>query len=93
MVYVLAGLAAAKAATDAPLSNGIVAAIGAFALWIPIRILIWAIRDNGQGLLSGSTPVLTPAGILGQIVFAAAFGAFGGWLASRRSARTGSVDF
>ena len=86
VVYVLAGLVAARAAVDAPLSNGIVAAVGAFLLWIPIRILIWAIRDNGDGLFSGSAPVFTPARILGQIVFAAAFGAFGGWIASRRTA-------
>ena len=92
VVYVLAGLVAAKAAPDAPLSNGIVAAVGAFVLWVPIRILIWAIRDNGQGLFSGPGPVFTPARILGQLVFAAAFGALGGWLASRRSARAGSVD-
>jgi len=39
-------------------------------------------------------PVFTPARILGQIVFAAAFGAIGGWLASRRAAGagTGSAD-
>jgi hypothetical protein len=92
VVYVLAGLVAARAAPDAPLSNGIVAAVGAFLLWIPIRILIWAIRDNAQGLFSGPGPVFTPARILGQIVFAAAFGAFGGWIASRRATGHGSVD-
>ena len=92
VVYVVAGLVAARAAPDAPLSNGIVAAVGAFLLWIPIRILIWAIRDASQGLFSGTDPVFTPARILGQIVFAAAFGAFGGWIASRRTADHGSVD-
>jgi hypothetical protein len=92
VVYALAGLVAARAAVDAPLSNGIVAAIGAFLLWIPIRILIWAIRDNGQGLFSGVGPVFTPARILGQIVFAAAFGALGAWIASRRATHAGSAD-
>jgi len=91
-VYIAAGLVAARAAPDAPLSNGIVAAIGAFLLWIPIRILIWAIRDASQGLFGGPDPVFTPARILGQIVFAAAFGAVGGWLAARRAAHRGSVD-
>jgi hypothetical protein len=85
VVYVVAGAVAARAAVDAPLSNGIVAAVGAFLLWIPIRILIWAIRDASQGLFSGTDPVFTPARILGQVVFAAAFGAFGGWLMSRRT--------
>ena len=49
-----------------------VAAISAFVLWIPIRILIWAIRDTSKGLFSGTDPVFTPGRILGQIVFAAA---------------------
>jgi hypothetical protein len=91
-VYVIAGFVAARAAVDAPLSNGIVAAVGAFLLWIPIRILIWAIRDNGQGLFSGGTPVFTPANILGQLVVAAAFGACGGWVASRRVGQGDRVD-
>ena len=60
VVYIVAGLVAARAAVDAPLSNGIVAAVGAFLLWIPIRIVIWLIRDNGDGLFSGSAPVFTP---------------------------------
>jgi len=92
VVYVVAGMVAARAAVDAPLSNGILAAVGAFLLWIPIRILIWAIRDASQGLFSGTDPVFTPARILGQVVFAAAFGAFGGWLVSRRARHQGSVD-
>jgi hypothetical protein len=91
-VYVAAGVVAARAAPSAPLSNGIVAAVGAFLLWIPIRILIWAIRDASQGLFSGTDPVFTPARILGQIVFAAAFGAIGGWLAARRTTDPGSAD-
>jgi hypothetical protein len=91
-VYVIAGMVAARAAAEAPLSNGIVAAVGAFLLWIPIRILIWAIRDASQGLFTGTDPVFTPARILGQIVFAAAFGAIGGWLVARRASARGSVD-
>ena len=75
---------AAGGAPEAPLSNAMLGAIGAFVLWIPVRILIWAIRDTSQGLFSGADPVFTPAGILGQLVFAAALGAFGGWLAQRR---------
>jgi hypothetical protein len=91
-VYVVAGFVSARGAPDAPYSNGIVGAIGAFILWIPIRILIWAVRDNGQGLFSGSEPVFTAAGLLGQLVFAAAFGAFGGWIAARRPRAAGSAD-
>ena len=87
-VYGIAGFIAARIAVDAPYSNGIVGAIGAFVLWIPIRILIWAVRDSAQGLFSGGGPVFTPARILGQVVFAAALGAIGGVIASRRT----SVD-
>ena len=83
-VYGIAGFSAARIAVDAPYSNGIVAAIGAFLLWIPIRILIWVVRDSDQHLLSGTAPVFTPARILGQVVFAAALGAIGGVIAARR---------
>ncbi len=83
-VYGIAGFLAARIALDAPYSNGIVAAIGAFVLWIPIRILIWAVRDSNQHLFTGATPVFTAGRILGQVVFAAALGAIGGVIASRR---------
>ena len=92
-VYVVVGYVAAHAAPEAPLSNAMVAGVGAFLLWIPIRILIWTIRDASQGLVSGTDPVFTAGGILGQLVFAAAFGAIGGWLAQRRlRATTGPAD-
>ena len=84
-VYGIAGFIAARIAVDAPYSNGIVGAIGAFVLWIPIRILIWAVRDSDQGLFSGHSPVFTPAGIFGQLVLAAALGAIGGVIAQRRA--------
>jgi hypothetical protein len=83
-VYGISGFVAARIALDAPYSNGIVAAIGAFVLWIPIRILIWAVRDSDQHLFTGTTPVFTAGRILGQVVFAAALGAIGGVIASRR---------
>ncbi len=83
-VYAVAGFVAARGAPAAPLSNSMVGAIGAFVLWVPVRILIWVIRDTNQGLFAGTDPVFTAAGILAQFVFAAALGAFGGWLAQRR---------
>ncbi len=86
-VYVIAGFVAAKIAIDAPYSNGIVAAVGALVLWVPIRTLIWALRDSGQQLVGGSSPVFTPAGLLGQVVFAAGLGAIGGVIATRRARR------
>ncbi len=86
-VYAIAGFVAARIATDAPYSNGIVAAIGALVLWLPIRTVIWAIRDSSQSLFGGTDPVFTPGRILGQVVFAAALGALGGVVAARRLAR------
>ena len=86
-VYVVTGFMAGRIANEAPYSNGIVAAIGALLLWLPIRALIWAIRDSEQQLFGGTDPVFTPGRILGQIVFAAALGAIGGVVGARRSAR------
>ena len=86
-VYVVTGFMAGRIAKEAPYSNGIVAAIGALLLWLPIRALIWAIRDSEQQLFGGTDPVFTPGRILGQIVFAAALGAIGGVVGARRSAR------
>ena len=68
------------------MSNGMVAAIGAFLLWIPIRMLIWALRDTGQGLFTGTTPVFSVPAVFTQLVLASALGACGGWIASRRTA-------
>ena len=86
-VYVVSGFVAARMASDAPYSNGMAGAIGAFMAWIPIRILIWAVRDSAQPLFSGPSPALTVGGIFGQLTFAAFFGVIGGYVASRRSAR------
>ena len=86
-VYAITGFVAARIASEAPYSNGIVAAIGALVLWLPIRALIWAIRDSGQQLFGATDPVFTPGRILGQVVFAAALGAIGGVVAARRSTR------
>lgn len=84
VVYFVAGYVAARSAPDAPFSNGMIGAVGAFVLWIPIRIVIWAVRDTARGLVTGSAPVFTAAGILGQLVIAAGFGAVAGWLVLRR---------
>ncbi len=86
-VYASTGFVAARIADEAPYSNGIVAAVGALVFWLPIRTLIWAIRDSSQPLFGGTGPVFTPGRILGQIVFAAALGAIGGVIAARRSTR------
>lgn len=87
IAYGAAGFAAARLVSEAPYSNAMVGAVGAFVLWIPIRIAIWALRDSGLGLVTGTDAVFTPARVLGQLVFAALFGAIGAVLAARRSTR------
>jgi len=89
--YVVAGTVAALRAPGTPLSNGMLAGIGAFVLWVPLRILIWVARSESQGLISGSDPVFTFGQIFGQLLFAAAFGLIGGVIGGRRLARTTPV--
>jgi hypothetical protein len=91
-VYLIAGYVGGREAQDAPYSNGMVAAIGAFVLWIPIRIVIWALRDSGQGLFTGASPVFTVPAVFTQLVLAAALGAVGGWIAGRRAATSQPTD-
>jgi hypothetical protein len=84
--YATAGYGAGTLAARAPLSNGALAGIGAFVLWIPARVLIWAVRDDTVGLFSGDDPVFTIGGIFANLVFATALGMAGGVLAARRAA-------
>jgi hypothetical protein len=78
--YALGGWQAGRLVPDAALTNGLLAGIGAFALWIPVRIVIWLVRDENRGLFSGHSPALRPGQILGHLVIAAALGTLGGWL-------------
>jgi hypothetical protein len=87
VAFVPAGAYAARLARDAPLTNGALAGLGAFALWLPLRVLIWLTRDDDQGLVSGRDPVLRPGQIFGFLVISAALGMLGGFVASRRQAR------
>ena len=94
LAYVLAGAVAAYRAPATPLSNGTLAGLGAFVLWLPLRVLIWVARSESQGLFTGSDPVFTAGQIFGQLVFAAAFGLIGGFIGARmaRTARVGEGD-
>ncbi len=81
--YSVGGFVAGKVGPDAPLTNGTLAGLGALVLWLPIRIVIWAVREDGRGLFTGHSPVLKPGQLFGQIVIAAAFGMIGGFLGER----------
>lgn len=81
------GWVAGLVGVDAPLSNGTLAGIGAFVLWLPIRVLIWALRDDNRGLLSGDRAVLRPTQLFSAALYAAAGGLVGGWIAGRKARR------
>lgn len=83
--YVVAGVVAGRRAPDSPLSNGLFAGVGALVLWIPLRVLIWLVRGESQGLLTGSDPVFTAGQLFGSVLFAAVFGLIGGVLGARRA--------
>jgi hypothetical protein len=85
--YALGGWQAGRLVPDAALTNGTLAGVGAFALWVPVRILIWIVRDEDRGLFSGHSPALRPGQILGHLVIAAALGMLGGYLGGRAAAR------
>ena len=70
------------------LTNGTLAGVGAFVLWIPVRIVIWLVRDENKGLFTGHSPALRPGQLFGQVVIAAGLGMFGGFIGSRTAART-----
>jgi hypothetical protein len=85
--YALGGWLAGRLAPDGFLTNGALAGIGAFVCWIPVRIVIWLVRDENRGLFSGHSPALRPGQLFGQLLIAAALGMFGGFLGSRPAAR------
>jgi hypothetical protein len=88
--YALGGWYAGRSAPDAPLTNGTLAGIGAFVLWVPVRIGIWLVRDEHKGLFTGSSPALRPGQLFGQLVIAAALGMLGGFVGSRAASRRAS---
>ena len=54
--YGLGGWLAGRLAPDAFLTNGALAGVGAFVLWIPVRIVIWLVRDEHRGLFTRAQP-------------------------------------
>jgi hypothetical protein len=92
LAFVPAGAYAARLARAAPLTNGALAGLGTFVVWLPVRLLIWLTRDDDQGLVSGNDPVFRPGQIFGFLVISTALGMLGGYLATRRQARPGVGD-
>lgn len=92
--YTVGGWVAGREAPDGALSNGALAGVLGFAAWIPIRILIWLVRDEHKGLFTGHEPVLRPGQLFGHLLIASALGMLGGFLGAselrRRSRPTSS---
>ena len=87
VAYAIAGWWTGRTTGGAPLTTGALAGIGAFVAWIPIRILIWAVRDDSKGLFSGDDAVFSLGGIFANLVFAAALGMVGALISVRRTTR------
>jgi hypothetical protein len=83
VAYVVAGSVAGRAAPRAPLTHGSLAGVGSVVLWIPIRIVIWAAREQGRGLVSGGRAALPPGQVFGALVISVALGMLGGIIGAR----------
>lgn len=90
--YFVAGWVSGRSEAETPLMHGTLAGIGVLVLWIPIRIVIWAIREDERGLFRGNDAALRPGQIFGNLVIAAAFAMLGALLASRRAAAAPRAD-
>jgi hypothetical protein len=87
VAYLVAGVGAGRIALDAPLSNGALAGLGALVLWLPLRVLIWVMRDATNGLFTGTDPVFSASRLLGQAALAVGLGALGAYFAARKTRR------
>jgi len=65
VAYAAAGVAAARAARQAPVLHGAVAGLATVVAWLPVRVVIWAVREQGRGLVSGDRAALPPADVRG----------------------------
>ena len=74
--YATAGYGAARSRPDAPLAHGMLAGLGAFVVWLLVRLAVPLVRGDHIGF--GVVAVVTNA------MFAVALGALGGVFAARR---------
>ncbi|HEY7106305.1 MAG TPA: hypothetical protein VH986_07880 [Acidimicrobiia bacterium] len=86
--YAVGGYVTGRASPLAPLTNGVLAGVGAFVLWVPVRIVIWLVRNEDKGLFTGHSPVLRPGQVFGQLVIAAGLGMLGAWIGARHVTRS-----
>jgi putative membrane protein (TIGR04086 family) len=74
--YATAGYGAARTRPESPLSHGMLAGLGAFLIWLLVRLVVPLARGDHLGF--GVVAVVTNA------LFAVALGALGGMLAARK---------
>jgi hypothetical protein len=77
------GLAAAWTAPGRPLVHGGLAGGAAVVLWVPVRIVIWGVREDGRGLFTGSRAALPPGQLVGALALGVVAGGLGGLLGRR----------
>ena len=77
VAYGLAGWVAARAAPGGALRHGALAGLAAVVVWIPVRVVIWAVRESGRGLVSGDRAALPPGQVLGASALGRWWGAAG----------------
>jgi hypothetical protein len=87
VAYGLAGGVAAHAAPGRPLLHGALAGVAAVVVWVPVRIVIWAVRESGRGLVSGDRAALPPGQVVGALALGALLGLVGAAVAARTRAR------
>jgi hypothetical protein len=83
----IAGWIAGSARPDSFLTHGALAGIGAFVLWIPIRVVIWAVREDGRGLFTGDDAALRPGQLFGALLISAAIAMLTATIAARLEVR------
>ena len=90
--YFAAGWVASRNRFDTPLMHGTIAGFGVFVAWIPIRILIWAVREDERSLFSGREAALRPGQIFGHLMIAATLGMLGAAIGDRLARRRRATD-
>ena len=83
VAYAAAGVVAARAAHQAPVVHGALAGLGTVLAWIPVRVVIWAVREGGRDLFTGDRAALGVTDLVGALAVGLTVGMLGAVVASR----------
>jgi hypothetical protein len=92
VAYAAAGVTAARSAGRAALRHGAAAGLATVVAWLPIRVLVWALREGDRGLVTGNRAALPVGQVLGALALAAVLGAAGGTAAGRAGRPAPATD-